>query len=106
MALDQQRDYHNCKPPTPTPHTGTVTFQGDGGSGTISNIIRHYWNEVGNGTNSSFPGVGEGPNGENMKNMTSGTRTEVMYRYELLEPGDNDDWNYVCLLYTSDAADE
>ena len=65
MALDQQRDYHNCKPPTPTPHTGTVTFQGDGGSGTISNIIRHYWNEVGNGTNSSFPGVGEGPIGEN-----------------------------------------
>ena len=95
MALDQQRDYHNCKPPTPSPHTGTVTFQGAGGSGTLSNIIRHYWNEVGNGTNSSFPGVGEGPNGENMKNVTSGTRTEVMYRYELLEPGDNDDWNYV-----------
>ena len=98
MALDQQRDYHNCKPPTPTPHDGVINFAGEeeGSGGSLDlNTGRWYWNEVGNGTNSSFPGVGEGPNGEDMKNITSATRAEVMYRYELLEPGDNDDWNYV-----------
>ena len=107
MAIEQQIDLHNCKPPSSTNKTGTlrydikvaqpsqdddgntITTWVEGGEKSISNIIKNVWNEVGDGTHSSFSGTDS--NGNEIKAVTNGVRCENMYRYNIMEPA-NDDW--------------
>ena len=107
MAIEQQIDLHNCRPPSSTNKTGTLrygikvaqTSEDDdgntittwvtGGERSISGIIKNVWNEVGDGTHSSFSGIDS--NGNEIKAVTNGVRCENMYRYNIMEPA-NDDW--------------
>ena len=103
MAVEQQIDFVNCKPSSSTNKTGTLRYTiktsstdsegnvtwSDGGERSISGIIKNVWNEVGDGSNSSFSGVDS--NGNDIKAITNGVRCENMYRYNIMEPA-NDDW--------------
>ena len=72
MAEKYRPSNNNCKPPSKTDKTKDLTYNDPDVNPTVSGIIKNVWNEVGDGTHSSFSGVDS--YGQPLKAITFGKR--------------------------------